>query len=77
MGGCTQVKQLFEDEIIVWLHPFTPMAHRGLAKQHNGLRYLISASASPCNDDFFYLFIYFFLLFYSSADGLLGLPSAL
>lgn len=28
-----QVKQLFEDEIIVWLHLFTPMAQRGSASQ--------------------------------------------
>lgn len=28
-----QVKQLFEDEIIVWLHLFTPMAQRGSARQ--------------------------------------------
>lgn len=45
--------QLFEDEIIVWLHPFTPMAHRGLAKQPNGLCYLISVSASPRKGRFF------------------------
>lgn len=60
VGGCTQVKQLFEDEIIVWLHPFAPMAHRGWAKQHNGLHYLISASASPCNDIFLFCFVFFF-----------------
>lgn len=52
-GGGEQVKQLFEDEIIVWLHPFTPMAHRGRAKQPSGLPYLISASASPRKDIFF------------------------
>lgn len=67
VGGAPQVKQLFEDEIIVWLHPFTPMAHRGSAKQHNGLRYLISASART--------------FFQSSADGrsvpLMDLSSAL
>lgn len=67
--GGEQVKQLFEDEIIVWLHPFTPMAHRGRAKQPSGLPYLISASASQGH------------FFQSSADGrsvpLLDLSSAL
>lgn len=51
-GKPPQVKQLFEDEIIVWLHLFTPMAQRGSAKQHNWLCYLIAASASLCKDIF-------------------------
>lgn len=51
-GKPPQVKQLFEDEIIVWLHLFTPMAQRGSAKQHNWLCYLIAASASLCEDIF-------------------------
>lgn len=51
-GEPPQVKQLFEDEIIVWLHLFTPMAQRGSAKQHNWLCYLIAASASLCKDIF-------------------------
>lgn len=51
-GEPPQVKQLFEDEIIVWLHLFTPMAQRGAAKQHNWLCYLIAASASLCKDIF-------------------------
>lgn len=40
-GKPPQVKQLFRDEIIVWLHLFTPMAQRESAKQHNWLCYLI------------------------------------
>lgn len=51
-GGSPQVKQLFEDEIIVWLHLFTPMAQRGAAKQHNWLCYLMAASTSLCKDIF-------------------------
>lgn len=51
-GRPPQVKQLFEDEIIVWLHLFTPMAQRGSAKQHNWLCYLIAASTSLCKDIF-------------------------
>lgn len=51
-GGSPQVKQLFEDEIIVWPHLFTPMAQRGAAKQHNWLCYLMAASTSLCKDIF-------------------------
>ena len=51
-GKPPQVKQLFRDEIIVWLHLFTPMAQRGSAKQHNCLCYLIAAS-TPSYEDIF------------------------
>lgn len=47
-----QVKQLFRDEIIVWLHLFTPMAQRDSAKQQNWLCYLIAAS-TPVDKDIF------------------------
>lgn len=45
-------KQLFRDEIIVWLHLFTPMAQRDSAKQHNWLCYLNMAS-TPLHKDHF------------------------
>lgn len=51
-GKPLQVKQLFRDEIIVWLHLFTPMAQRGSAKQHNCLCYLIAASTPSYKDIF-------------------------
>lgn len=51
-GKPPQVKQLFRDEIIVWLHLFTPMAQRGSAKQHNWLCYLIAASTPLYRDVF-------------------------
>lgn len=51
-GKPPQVKQLFRDEIIVWLHLFTPMAQRDSAKQHNCLCYLIAASTPAYKDIF-------------------------
>lgn len=49
-GKPPQVKQLFRDEIIVWLHLFTPMAQRDSAKQHNWLCYLTAASTLAHKD---------------------------
>lgn len=51
-GKPPQVKQLFRDEIIVWLHLFTPMAQRDSAKQHNWLCYLITASTPAIQGHF-------------------------
>ena len=56
-GKPPQVKQLFRDEIIVWLHLFTPMAQGDSAKQHNCLCYLIAASTPVYTTrTFFYKF---------------------
>lgn len=51
-GKPPQVKQLFRDEIIVWLHLFTPMAQRDSAKLHNWLCYL-NAPSIPVYKDIF------------------------
>lgn len=51
-GKPPQVKQLFRDEIIVWLHLFTPMAQRDSAKLHNWLCYLIAPYAPVYKDIF-------------------------
>ena len=49
----TSESKLFRDEIIVWLHLFTPMAQSDSAKQHKLAVFISSLRPTPVYKDIF------------------------